>query len=109
MKEEDKAPQAKTVEIEETVNDLKMALVDRKQTVADENLNSTQAWYELEMVQEELHKFKKKMTEDRIEMKKELYDRLSKEFKVIIKKEVKEQYEEKIRSPELKRPRTQSK
>ena len=77
-REEEKAHQATTEELDEMIKDMKTALVDRKQKVADENLNSTQAWYELGMVQDELQRVKKKVTEDMTEMKQEIYDRISK-------------------------------
>ena len=43
------------------------------------------------------------------EAKNEVYEIISKEVKLMVKREVKEQYDETIKSPEMKRPKIQHK
>ena len=100
----------KTIELEETVQNLRAALTIVHEHVPwpsdDNTVNSPTTIQNL--VQEDIKRFKQRMKEDIDGIKREMCEQIT-DIKSTIRKEVKDQCESKVPSPELKRPKTQHK
>ena len=76
--------------------------------VSNDNTSNSQTDNDTKLVQADIKRFKQKMREDIDGIKREMCEQIT-DIKSTIRKEVKDQCESKVPSPELKRPKTQHK